>query len=342
MKLVVRDCGIALLFLAVMSGCAGTGYVKVNLVTVDVVPDGDEKLESRLVSRQVNATPEIGDWAKVEDLTNLTGNSDRNAQISTPSVSPTQDSLVYYQVSGEESRIFRQSLDSPARSPITSSGNFDLTPTFTPKGDYLVFSSNRTGDSQGLWRVRSDGAGGITQITASASSFDLGPSVAADGETIVFQAYRTNSRQPTIWSVSMNGGLLTLLGEGETPRVSPDGRKIAFVRAKRDKGNKQIWVMNIDGSGQTQLTNTEFDDINPSWHPNGRVIVFASNQAQKPNGRRDFDVWLMRADGTDRVQLTENASHDDGPMFERKGGDIVFRSNRGGQWNLFSFKPKLD
>lgn len=342
MNLVAINVLAAIVLLAMLAGCSSPGYVKVNLLDIDVQPTGKGGLETRFVSQPVNATPDTTDWSKVGNLGNLTGNTSAITNLSKPSLSPTQDALVYFQLSGNSSSIYRQSLGSQARSPITSTGNLDLTPTFTPDGDYLVFSSNRTGDSQGLWRVRSDGAGGITQITSSSSSFDLEPSVAADGDTIVFQSYRSNNLAPSIWSVSMNGGLLTLLGEGESPRVSPDGRRIVFVRPQKGNLNKQIWVMNIDGSGQTQLTNTAADDVDPSWHPNGRVIVFASNLAVKESGRSDFDVWMMRADGTDRVQLTNNASHDDGPMFERKGRDVIFRSNRGGFWNFYRFQPQLN
>jgi Tol biopolymer transport system component len=340
MNLVGKNGFVALFLLVLVSGCSTPGYVRVDLVELDVVAKSKTEFETRFVTVPAYAAIVIDDGTNAENLTDLTGNTVKKA-ISKPVASPTQDAFVFYEFAGQTSTIYRQSLGSQARSPITSSDSLDLTPAFTPNGDYLVFSSDRTGDGQGLWRVRSDGAGGITQITSSASSFDVEPSVAADGETIVFQSYRANDMVPSIWSVSMNGGLLTLLGKGESPRVSPDGRRIVFVRPQQGVRNKQLWVMNIDGSGQTQLTNNQADDMDPSWHPNGRVVVFASNSAKKESGKSDFDVWMMRADGTDRVQLTDNPSHDDGPMFERKGRDIIFRSNRGGAWNLFSFQPKL-
>jgi TolB protein len=340
MNLVAKNGFVVLVLLVLIAGCSTPGYVKIDLVQLEVEAKGKNELEPRFVAAPTSATTGVEDWDKVKNLSNLTGNTAKKT-ISKPVASPTQDAFVFYEFSGHSSTIYRQSLGSQARSPITSDDALDLTPAFTPKGDYLVFSSDRTGDGQGLWRIRSDGAGGITQITSSTSSFDMEPSVAADGETIVFQSYRASDMQPSLWSVSMNGGLLTLLGHGESPRVSPDGRRIVFVRQQQGKQNKQIWMMNIDGSGQTQLSNSQADDIDPSWHPNGRVIVFASNLAVKESGKSNFDVWMMRIDGTDRVQLTNNASHDDGPMFERKGRDIIFRSNRGGAWNIYSFEPKL-
>jgi TolB protein len=101
-------------------------------------------------------------------------------------------------------------------------------------------------------------------------------------------------------------------------------------------------MMNIDGSGLTRLSNNDANEIDPSWHPNGRLIVFASDEAQKEGAKtRDYDIWIMQADGTRRTQLTQNISRDDSPTFDRHGRTIVFRSNRGGAWNLFSFQPVM-
>lgn len=139
----------------------------------------------------------------------------------------------------------------------------------------------------------------------------------------------------------MNGGLLTQLAPGRLPSVSPDGSKVVFVRPDVSSGKDQIWSMAIDGSGLTQLSTGNANDIDPSWHPNGRYIVFASDEMAPGSKFANYNIWVMRADGTERAQLTENFSHDDAPAFERRGTSIVFRSNRGGHWNLFSFTPKL-
>ena len=45
--------------------------------------------------------------------------------------------------------------------------------------------------------------------------------------------------------------------------------------------------MNIDGSNVRQMTSSEERDDFPTWHPNGRQIVFVSER----DG--DFDVYLI-------------------------------------------------
>lgn len=325
-----------------LASCATTqrNSTKIGLAT-PAVSIKNEQFAATFNARQTTAAMEMQDGANVTKLANLTSNANKQVQFSRPAVSPNQDAVAYVQSVGQKHSIYRQSLGSPAKSPVTSEPGVNLTPTFTPDGRFIIFSSDRSGEGQSLWRKRADGAGGTTQITSS-NSFDWQPAIASDGETIIFQSHRKNNIAASIWSINMNGGLLTQLAQGRSPAVSPNGRKIVFVRDDASSGRSQVWSMQIDGSGLTQLSDGSASDADPSWHPNGRFIVFSSNATVKEGDTfADSNIWLMRSDGTRRVQLTENFSHDDAPVFESRGKKIVFRSNRGGFWNLFSFNPKL-
>jgi Tol biopolymer transport system component len=125
--------------------------------------------------------------------------------------------------------------------------------------------------------------------------------------------------------------------------------------------------MSIDGTEETQLTqtteasdpakiaaaaantrDTERDlqlfvqNIQGRWSPDGRWIVYASNEGRDSKGRRNFDIWLMAADGSARTQLTTNGSWDDSPCWDRAGELVYFRSNRGAAWNIWRLKPILE
>jgi len=325
--------------LLLLGGCATTDTVNVDSMVPRYRVD-DARVVVQYGNERTIARKTVEDWTRVDNLFNVTNNAEPGIFISKPEASPTQDAIVYVQMNGDSSGIFRQTTTSRAKTQITDSGALNRSPAFTPDGRYLVFSSNRSGEGQDLWRKRADGAGGITQVTTS-TAFDVHPTVAADGETIVFQSHRVNDLAASVWSVNMNGGLLTRLSDGESPKVSPDGRSVAFVKRDPRSNLRTIWVMQIDGSSPTQLSSGEADDIDPSWHPSGRYIIFASNQARDEQGNRNYDVWMMNSDGTNRLQLTSNISHDDAPVFDRTGRSIVFRSNRGGSWNLFTFRPNL-
>lgn len=63
------------------------------------------------------------------------------------------------------------------------------------------------------------------------------------------------------------------------PQVSPDGERIVF----REDGD--IWLINVDGTDLRLLARSSFGEFNedgnpeelfgsPSWHPDGRQILF--------------------------------------------------------------------
>ncbi len=339
MKLTVtRAATLGLAF--VIGGCASTS----SFQTTDyrrVVPQlAEQKVVPSFQTVRISAHKDVTDNSTVTDLVNLTQNVDPKVQLGSPAVSPTQDAVSYAVIDAtNQAQMFRQSALSTAKTTIGDNKSLNMTPTYTRDGQFLLFSSNRAGNGQSLWRIRSDGAGGITRITTGAS-MDIAPSMGGD-ETVVFQSHSANRMSPSVWSVSLNGGLLTELSDGETPSVSPDGRQILFVR--QQGGQKQIWTMRIDGSSPTQVTSGNANDISPSWHPSGRFIIFASDEATgtSKEDKRNFNVWLMRTDGTDRRQITSNQSYDDSPVFLKDGRTVIFRSNRGGVWNLYKATPTI-
>ena len=68
--------------------------------------------------------------------------------------------------------------------------------------------------------------------------------------------------------------------------------------ASRIDGRFQIVVLDIASSRVTRLTRGRGNNENPSWSPDGRHLVFASDRAGS------YDIYTMRADGTDVSQLT--------------------------------------
>ena len=78
----------------------------------------------------------------------------------------------------------------------------------------------------------------------------------------------------------------------------PDQGRIAFS-SYRD-GNLEIYVMNTDGSDQTNLTNNDAADWDPSWSPDGSRIAFSSER----DG--NSEIYVMTADGSDQTRFTNN------------------------------------
>ncbi|MCJ7729460.1 MAG: PEGA domain-containing protein [Sedimentisphaerales bacterium] len=283
----------------------------------------------------------------VKSVTRVTNNEDRNLKILDPVLSPRSDILVYGEFMEESDRtsysnIWKTTVGSFGKTRVTYGKWRDLFPTFTPDGECLIFSSNRTRANPTLWRIKVDGGGGITNITNTLAE-DYSPSVSPDSNFVAYASNPPDAEEPQIWTINSNGTLPTQLREGQSPRISPpDGGKIMFVRIDKLSKKKQIWVMNPNGSEETQLTqNSEYDAENPAWSPDGKWIVFDADEGLDSQKRQNYDVWLMAADGSKKTQLTTNGSWDDSPCWDHTGRFIYFRSNRGGAWNIWRFEPIL-
>ncbi len=237
------------------------------------------------------------------------------------------------------SNIWTQKIGSYAKTRVTYGKWRDLFPAFTPDGQYLVFSSNRSGPNATLWRVKVAGGGGITKITNTLAE-DYRSSVSPDGRLIAYDSSPPGAERIQLWTIQSNGALPSQLRDGAAPRISPDGSRILFVRTDKETGRSQIWLTDAEGTTETQLTqNQTYDVLGPQWSPDGTWIAFASNESPDDRGRPNFDIWMMTADGSDTTQLTTNGSHDDGPCWDPTGRWIYFRSNRGGAWNIWRLIP---
>ena len=95
--------------------------------------------------------------------------------------------------------------------------------------------------------------------------------------------------------------------------------------------------MDRDGRNARQLTTLGAASFAPSWHPDGRRLVFASN-TNDPR-QRNFDIYLIQVDGSGLEQVTFNETFDGFPMFSPDGRRLVFASNRNakteGETNVF-------
>ena len=120
------------------------------------------------------------------------------------------------------------------------------------------------------------------------------------------------------------------------------GKELDDYRALLKEGlwrptSLELFVMNRDGSNLRQVTKLGGANFAPSWHPDGKRMIFSSN-IHDPKGR-NFDLYLINVDGTGLERVTFNETFDGFPMFSPDGKRLVFASNRGaaaeGETNVF-------
>ena len=118
---------------------------------------------------------------------------------------------------------------------------------------------------------------------------------------------------------------------GLTPLMIGVGAQAQIAFMSQRDGNPEIYVMDIDGGNQRRLTSNPKNDLSPSWSPDGKRIVFASNRdghVHIIHGWSMYEIYVMDADGGNPQNLTNDPRNDSFPSWSPDGRRIVFSSDR--------------
>jgi TolB protein len=186
---------------------------------------------------------------------------------------------------------------------LTNSPGYDAEATITRDGKKIVFTSTRNGDID-IYTMNADGSN-VKQLTHELG-YDGGPFWSYDGKKIVYRAEHP-----------------------KTPAEITDYKQL-LSEGKIRPGNLEIWVMDADGNNKRQITHNGAANFAPYFTPDGKRIIFASNQAD-PKNARDFDLYIINLDGTGQERVTFYPDFDSFPMFSSDGKKLVWASNRNGK-----------
>jgi Tol biopolymer transport system component len=193
--------------------------------------------------------------------------------------------------------IYIADLEGNISSQLTNSEGYDAEATISPKGDKIVFTSDRSGDLE-LWTMDIDGKN-QKQITFGLG-YDGGAFFSPDGQRIVFRASRP-SEESEIKEYK------ELLAQG---LVAPT--------------SMEIYTCDINGNDLKQITHLGKANWAPFYHPKGKKILFSSNHHSTKG--YDFQLFLINEDGTGLEQITNKSMFNAFPMFSPNGKKILFFS----------------
>lgn len=157
---------------------------------------------------------------------------------------------------------------------LTSQGCVNESPTWSPEGRWVYWSSNCDGDYDlyraeiaynydSSWSVDARLVN-VKQLTLNTFD-DRFPRVSPDGASVAF-----GSNDGGDWEIAkMNTSTLEIVAltsntaNDDSPTWSPDGTQLAFA-SDRD-GDYEIYTMKLDGSNVTQITSNAAQDRWPLW-----------------------------------------------------------------------------
>lgn len=97
-----------------------------------------------------------------------------------------------------------------------------------------------------------------------------------------------------------------------------------------DSGNWDIYVVDARGQNRRQITTNRFNDMRPSWSPDGQSLVYMSGSE---NG---WEISKFDLDGDTPQQITSNESADWRPVWSPDESKIAFLSDRTGVTQLYT------
>jgi Tol biopolymer transport system component len=211
---------------------------------------------------------------------------------------------------------------------LIASTRADENPQYSPDGNRILLSSNRSGNWE-LWLCDSDGLNPV-QLTSTGESTVKGfPSWSPDGRQIAFDS--NLKKDWNVYLIDSEGGTprpLTIDGGADTrPSWSRDSRWVYF--ASNRTGTNQVWKVLAEGGRPAQITREGGN--NPVESCDGKFVYYS--KATIPPS-----IWRVPAEGGEETLVLDDYPRadyanwvpvDDGIYFatwEGHSGSIKFLS----------------
>jgi Tol biopolymer transport system component len=196
--------------------------------------------------------------------------------------------------------------------PITRTPRSYSAPRLSADGHRVLVVAN--GD---LWLQEID-RDTSTKLTTGATRDNDSPAWSRDEGRAIFRT------ATGLYSLAVNGSgqldaIKDTLSTDYPNSISPAGDVLAFTRTSMDTAS-DVYVLSLQGEPHPHaLVKTPGFDGGPQFSPDGRWLLYASNDA----GNGEFQVFIRPFAGPDRSWLVAQTGNY--PRWSRRGHEIVYR-----------------
>jgi serine/threonine-protein kinase len=155
---------------------------------------------------------------------------------------------------------------------FTATGSKIWVPSWTPDGNWITYSSNRSGVAN-IYLQGADGLGEVKQLFASEYS-QYGDSWSDDGTLFAFsESHPITNRDIWIYTTrdSIASPFLNQQYQEHSPAISPDGDWVAYVSNKT--GRDEVYLTPYPGPVRPEPVSSQ-GGLAPIWAPNGRELFY--------------------------------------------------------------------
>ena len=196
--------------------------------------------------------------------------------VLSPAISSDEKSVVFSRIAGAESDLWVRDLSRGTETRFTSNASRNLAPVWSPKGDSIVFASNRKG-AFNLYQKAASGSGQDELLLPS--SLSDGPyQWSRDGRFIVYVEVDPKTKYD-LWVLPVEGAaaerkpipfLKTEFNE-LFGQLSPDSHWMAFTSDR--SGRREVYVRPFP-PGEGEWTISIAGGEEPRWRGDGKELFF--------------------------------------------------------------------
>jgi dipeptidyl aminopeptidase/acylaminoacyl peptidase len=257
-------------------------------------------------------------------------------EVSDPQLSPDAQFVAYtaktllLKEDKSEERIWFVPTAGGDAVPMTAEGVSSSHPRWSPDGKYLAFLSARNEGKTQVWLLNRSGgeAQRLTDTPQDVDHFAWSPDstrlvvVLRDPSEEELAATRAKDKEKDADDKDKKPKTTK---PWVIDRLQFKLDEVGYL----DRRRTHLYVLDLATKALTQITSGDYDDAQPAWSPDGRLIAFASNRS-KPDPDRTYntDIWVVAANNTDKgtqlTQITTNSGEDSAPAWSLDGKLIAY------------------